>query len=132
MRLGRTVPRYAPLVLLVGDIVALLLWVLLGLEMHRMTQGLPQHLVRVAAPFIVGWLAAAGLVGAYLPSVIRRPRTFMVLSAAAWLIGVAIGLVIRGLVFGEGFVPVFALVTLVVTGLFLLGWRGLFIWRISR
>lgn len=132
MRLGRAQSRYAPVVLLVGDIAALLLWVLLGLQMHRMTDGLLPHLARVAAPFIVGWLAAAGLTGAYLPSVIRRPRTFMVLSVAAWLLAVAVGLIIRGTVFGEGFVPVFALVTLIFTGLFLLGWRSLFIWRLSR
>lgn len=114
--------------LAVGDVLALVLWVIVGrISHHQNTDWLP-NVVRIAAPFLIGWAVATPFVGPYALALLRRPLAFMGRSALGWLLAVGIGLFLRATLFGDGFVPVFAAVTLGVTGLFLLGWRGVFIW----
>ncbi len=112
-------------VLVAGDVVALLLWVVAGLATHQMYSHWLLNVIRVAAPFLIGWFVVAPFTGAYrLPAPSRRD--FLARSALTWLAGVAIGLLLRATLFGNGFVPIFAVVTLVVTAVFVLGWRTAF------
>jgi hypothetical protein len=114
--------------LVVGDVLALVLWVIVGRLSHNQTTGWLSNIVRIAAPFLIGWAVATLFVGPYDLGLLRRPLAFMGRSVLGWLIAVGIGLLLRATLFGDGFVPVFAAVTLGVTGVFLLGWRGVFIW----
>ncbi len=118
--------------LVVGDILAFLAWVVAGLSSHRMGTNVVANLVRVVAPFLIGWFVVAPFAGAYRRDLLQRPRAFLGRSALAWLLGVGLGLALRARPFGSGFVPAFAAVTYVVTGVFVLGWRGVFVWLWRR
>lgn len=126
MRLTRNVPRGSIAILAIGDVVAVLVFVLVGLENHRMTSNLLFNVVRIAAPFLIGWFVVAPFTGAFSRPLLHRPGAFMLRSVLTWLVGIGIGLVLRNTIFGEDFSRVFAIVTLVFTGIFILSWRGLF------
>ena len=132
MRLTQTRTKASLPVLLAGDVLALLAFVLVGLSSHQMTSGVVANVTRIAAPLLIGWFAAVLLVGAYrLPAPGTR-GDFLRRSALAWLLGIGLGLLLRNTVFGSNFSPVFAIITLVFTGLFLLGWRTAFAWLLAR
>ncbi len=115
-------------ILIAGDVVAMLLWVALGLASHRMSDNWLQNVVRIVAPFLIGWAVVAPFTRAYDLGALRRPFTFMRRSATCWFLATMLGLVHRATLFGSGFVPVFAAVTLVVTAVLVLGWRAAFMW----
>jgi hypothetical protein len=120
--------RQRQIVLGAGDAIAMLGFVIAGFASHSMYNNWLFNLVRVGAPFLIGWFAVEPLTGAYrLPEPGRR-ADFMRRSALNWLLGVAVGLFLRATVFRDSFVPTFALVTLGVTGVFMLGWRAIFLW----
>jgi hypothetical protein len=74
--------------------------------------------VKVAAPFVialaVGWLAIRAW---------RAPRA-MRTGVVVWLVTVAVGMALRRTVFDRGIAPAFVMVTTVVLGVFLVGWRA--------
>ena len=132
MRLTQTRTRANLPVLLSGDVLALLAFVLVGLSSHQMTSNVAANLMRIAAPLLIGWFAVAPLIGAYrLPGPGTR-GAFLLRSVLAWPLGIGVGLLLRNTVFGSPFSPVFAIITLGFTGLFLLGWRALFVWLFAR
>ena len=106
--------------LAIGDAVAVALFAPLGLLSHD--EGVTAAgLARNALPVTAGFLAAALLVGAY-----RRPgwRTLL----PAWALGVTAGVLARAAILGHGYggtTFTFLAVTLVITLLLLLAWRGL-------
>jgi undecaprenyl pyrophosphate phosphatase UppP len=117
-------------VLAAGDAIALLLWVVAGLASHQMWGSWLFNLLRVAAPFLIGWFAVAPFTGAYrLPRPDERGQ-FMRRSALTWLIATAVGLALRSTIFRSTFFLTFALITLLITGIFVLGWRATFAWLI--
>ena len=106
--------------LALGDVIAISLFAPIGLISHDKGITL-EGLARNALPVVVGFLAAALLLGAY-----RRPG--LARLAAAWLIGVTAGVLTRAAILGHGYgrtTFTFLTVTLVVTGLLLAAWRGL-------
>jgi hypothetical protein len=122
--------RSLPL-LIAGDVGALLLWVMVGLATHEMYSNLLFNVARVATPFLIGWFAVAPFTGAYdLSGASRAP--FLRRSALTWLAGTCLGLFLRATLFHNGFVPIFAAVTLVVTALLVLGWRTAFAFLLNR
>ena len=122
------VPRRLLVVLLAGDIVAWVLWVVAGLRTHQMSADWLQNVARIVAPFLIGWFAAAPFTRAYDLRSLQRPALFLGRSASCWLLALGIGLLLRATVFGDGFVPIFAAVTAAVTGLLVIGWRAAFSW----
>ncbi|GAC1355000.1 MAG: DUF3054 domain-containing protein [Herpetosiphon sp.] len=111
--------------LVAGDILAILLFVVIGLASHREQSSYLYNLTRVAAPFLIGWFAVAPWTKAYELPVPNR-ATWLQRSAVTWLLGIVLGLLLRALVFRNGFVVVFAVISLVTTGILLLGWRTVF------
>ncbi|HEX9376680.1 MAG TPA: DUF3054 domain-containing protein [Actinomycetota bacterium] len=109
-----------PWILALGDAVAIVLFAVIGLASHREGET-AAGLVRNAGPVLAGFLAAALAVGTY-----RRPgvRTL----AAAWILGVPAGVLLRAAILGHGYGTktfTFMAVTVIVTGLLLAAWRGL-------
>ena len=99
-----------------ADVVAIVVFVAIGRRNHDegTTVG---GIVGVAAPFLialaVGWIAARAWA-----------RPVQVESAfIIWPITVAVGMLLRNLVFDRGTALPFIIVTAVVTGVFLVGWR---------
>ena len=126
MRLSAAFRRNRLGILVAGDIIAFVAWAALGLAGHQLTRNWLFNLVRVVAPFVIGWLAVAPFTGAYRAALSRRPRAFLTRSALTWLGGISLGLLLRATLFRSGFGPIFALVTFAVTGVLVLGWRALY------
>jgi hypothetical protein len=119
-------------ILVVGDILALFMFVIVGRLSHDMTSNWLINIARIATPFLLGWFAVGVLAGAYQARLLSRPAMFLRRSALTWLLGIGLGFVFRAVLFGDGVPPIFILVILTFTGLFLLGWRSLFIWWANR
>jgi DUF3054 family protein len=99
------------------DLVAVVTFVAIGRRSHDEDSGLA-NLFEIAAPFMIA--VAAGW------AVLRLWRSPLWSNRAIgmWLITVALGLVLRKIVFDRGTAVSFVIVTTVVLGVFLLGWRG--------
>jgi hypothetical protein len=80
----------------------------------------------VAAPFLigaaVGWAAARGW----------RAPTALTTGAAAWAGALVVGMTLRNLAWDRGTAPSFVIVTAIVLGLLMLGWRLLLRLRARR
>lgn len=120
--------RSRTLILAAGDLIALLLFVVIGQADHNtLNQSNPilgalPNLVALAIP----WLIVAFLLQAY-PRKSMGLAQFMGRSALAWLIAAPLGLWLRSILQNRAVIPVpFLIVTLLVGGLMLLAWRLVF------
>lgn len=105
-------PRTA--VLALGDLALITLFVFLG-QMEHGTHGL----LMVAAPFFLGWLVVAPLVGLY-DGQRRDVKATIGLTAAGWIGAALVGQALRATeFFPGGFAVVFVIVSILV-GLVLL------------
>jgi len=113
----------------VGDLVVLLLFLLAGTLRHHtlsVIQADPLIYVTAAAPFILGWLVCAPLIGAYSPGGGSAPNSSIPLAIRSWIPAAIIGLVVRFVADFGGADPVFAAVMLVGGALVLAVWRYLY------
>jgi hypothetical protein len=129
-----TTPGRRTLALLAGDIVVFLVFAAIGRRSHGEAAGLGALLdvAVTAAPFILGWMAAAPWLGAFSPEATRGPAAMLRVTLASWLAALAVGAVARALFIGRFSPPSFYVVTFLVALLLLGGWRGLFAWVESR
>lgn len=134
MTQNNTLPR---LILLLGDLAAILLFVFLGQLDHDTTD--PNNLIlglfRATFPFLITWIIVAFLAGAYPAAKNITIRTLLLHGLNAWLIAAPLGLLLRAFLLERGGIPaIFMLLTLVVGGAFVLIWRLLFIliWHYRR
>jgi hypothetical protein len=101
----------------VCDLLLLILFAALGRRAHDEGSAVTGTLT-VAAPFLVGYVLSA--------AVLRLDRDPLAVrkGAAVWALGVALGLLLRGTAFDRGLAPTFVAVAVLVTGVFLVGWRA--------
>jgi len=125
----RPLGRGTTYLLVAGDVLAIVLFVVLGFRSHHIQVHYLANLIRVATPLLAGWFIVSVFTGAYRPTAVLGE--FMKRSALTWIGGILLGLLIRGLVLREGFIFTFMLVTLAVTGVLLLGWRLVYFLIIS-
>lgn len=122
-----------PWMLLAGDLVALLVFVLIGQADHDTlsTANLLSHTALNAVSLGAPWVVLAMVLGAYpAPDAALALRPFLLRSGLAWLLAAPVGLWIRKILLARGAIPVpFLLVTLAAGGLMLLGWRAVYGWR---
>jgi hypothetical protein len=121
-------------ILMAGDTLAFMLFAALGRASHSEAAGLAAILqvAETAAPFAIGWFAVAPFAGAYRGEVIEQPRRMLARSALAWLLAWPLGLLLRALIRQTAIPLSFAIVTLIINMLILLGWRGVYAWLASR
>lgn len=116
--------------LAVGDVLALALVFSAGAVRHNGTEYLlsnPGYWGATIAPFLVGWLLVAPVLGAYSAGAAESAKAAIPLALRAWLVGGAVALALRATPFLHGGVqPVFVAVTLVSGALGLAAWRWLF------
>jgi len=106
-----------------GDIAMLLLFAAVGRGSHSEAI-LSAELLATAGPFILGWLLAAPVTGAFSPQACSNKMDAAVLAAAkTWLVGIPTGLVLRSIFKGYMVPKAFAVVTMVATLVLLVGWR---------
>jgi uncharacterized membrane protein YeaQ/YmgE (transglycosylase-associated protein family) len=98
----------------------IVLFVILGRRNHHETGSFVEATLKVAAPFLialaVGWVVARGW---------RNP-TGLGTVAVVWVVTIALGMVLRNLVFDRGTASAFVIVAAVVTFVLLFGWRLLY------
>jgi hypothetical protein len=104
----------------VVDVACIILFVVLGRRSHDEDGSFVSSTAGVAAPFlialVVGWLLARGW---------RNP-TGLGTVGIVWVVTVALGMVLRNLVFDRGTATSFVIVTSIVTFVLLFGWRLLY------
>ena len=110
---------------LLGDVAVLVVFVLVGRRSHHEDAG-------IAGFFRVWWPFAAGLLVAWLATGLWRAPLSWSRAVLAWLLTVALGMVLRIVVQGRDFKVAFTIVTLLFVGAGMLGWRGVARWRRSR
>ncbi len=102
-----------------ADVVAIIVFVAIGRRNHDEGTTI-RGIAGVAAPFLialaVGWIAARAWARP-----VQLQSAFII-----WPITVALGMVLRNIVFDRGTALPFIIVATVVTGVFLVGWRMLF------
>jgi len=103
----------------VVDAVCVIAFVILGRSSHDEGGSFVAETAKVAAPFLialaVGWIISRGW----------RAPTSLQTGLPVWLTTVVGGLLLRRFVFDRSTALSFAIVTTIVTLLFLLGWRYL-------
>lgn len=120
--------RAAPIA--VGDVLVVALLMTLGTVRHNgldFVLSHPVYLGGVLAPFLVGWVVAAPLLGAYAPGATETAKAAVPLALRSWVAADAVGLALRATPLFHGGVELsFALVTLFVGSVGLSVWRILF------
>lgn len=121
-----------PPVLVIGDVLALLIFVIIGRLSHGFTNDWLINVARIATPFLIGWFAVALLIGAYRADLLRAPTALLWRSAVAWIVGDLLAFALRAFLFQNNVTLPFALTSVAFTGLFLLGWRAVYLWWHNR
>jgi hypothetical protein len=119
--------------LIAGDVIALVLFAVIGRNSHGMATGAAAIAATLftAAPFIVAWFLVAPWLGALQPpyaqagSLARR-------TALAWLLAWPLALILRAVLLQRGIPLTFALIAGGVNLVLLVGWRSLFALFLAR
>jgi hypothetical protein len=109
--------------LMVGDLLALLAFALLGLASHE-RELTAAAFARTYLPFAVCWLLVASVLGGFQPMSDGRPVSGPGILAL-WLPAGVLGLFLRSMVFDRTLFTAFFVIALVGNGLFLFLWRAL-------
>ncbi len=112
--------------LLVGDILALGGFVFVGQQFGHSLRPLanPLGYLEALVPFVFGWVAVAVLAGLYTAGARSSLRRGLGLTVLAWLVALPVAHGLRVLVSG-GTALAFVVVSAVLGGVALLGWRAL-------
>ena len=122
--------RITPFILLVGDLVALLLFVYVGQRDHEMVNAENPilGLLPTVGAFALPWVVTGWWLGAFRDGETLTVRTLLGRTLNAWLVTVFLGLLLRSLLLQRAVIPtLFAIAALGFGGAFLLGWRMLFL-----
>lgn len=124
-------PNRQALLVAAGDLLALLAFVYIGQRDHGLVDAANPlwGVLWTAAPFVVVWLP----VGIWLDIFPRggpvNARSLLIHSLNAWLVAAPLGVILRAFLLGRAVIPTsFLVATLGFGGIFVLGWRLLFVW----
>lgn len=112
--------------LALGDLFVLVGFFVLGELSHGVSPiASPLVVADTIAPFLIGWVVAALVVGAYAPGATRTVRVAVLRAAGAWVGAAAIGLALRATPLFHGVSPLsFALVVTGIGVVFFSAWRA--------
>lgn len=100
------------------DIAAILVFVAIGRRSHDEDGNAIVGALEVAAPFLLGLAAGWAVARAW-----RAPERLQT-GIVIWPVTVAVGMVLRNVVFDRGTALSFVIVATIATGVLLLGWRA--------
>lgn len=118
---------FSALILAVGDIVALMLFTFFGSLEHQMDLGFMQTLT-ITFPFMLGWLAAGFLLGAYRAKAYATGSLAFAYVLKTAVFGIPLGLFFRWALQDKPATLLFSIVVFLFVVLFLALWRWLFTW----
>lgn len=129
--------RFTPLLILLGDLIALLLFVYIGQRDHGLVDAENPLLGLLWASwaFTLVWVIAAALLRALPDVATLSARVLLVNGLNAWLVAAPLGVLLRAYFLGRAVIPTsFLAATLAFGGLFVLGWRLLFVllWKTTK
>lgn len=114
----------------IGDIVFLLAFLTIGALQHNPAEYLLENPLvwgGIVTPFLLGWVLAAPIIGAYSPGAGESAKASIPLAIRSWILAAVIGMALRySPLFSGGFAITFAVVMLVGGTVFLGGWRFLY------
>ena len=112
--------------LALGDAAVIVAFLSLGAMRHNVNPiAQPLRIADTVAPFLLGWIVAAPLVGAYAPRARRSVRAGVGFAVVAWLAADLIGSALRATPYFHGNAPLsFVAVTFGVGAVFLAVWRA--------
>lgn len=114
------------LLVLLGDVLCIALFSAAGALQHTGTAPLYARVPEISAPFVLGWLVVGVFVGTFDGDWVGSVRTAGARAAVAWLGADIVGQALRATaVVPGGAAPTFFVVSLVVGGALLVGWRAL-------
>jgi len=122
----RVDPEPSMAALAVGDVLAVLVFVVVG-EITHDVDPIAQtgRVLGTLAPFLIGFAVVAMVGGLYTRDAIRSPKRAVSLIVPAWVGAVLIAQALRATaVFPGGAAVTFAIVSIVVGGSLLLAWRA--------
>ena len=130
-RLGHREETVVDWLLIGGDVAIILSFALGGVSFHQVAGNPLWSGVRIALPFLLGYLALAALTGALRW---RRPAWhFAGRSLAAWMLGMSVGFGLRSLILATPPSPIFVKIALIYTATLFCLWRTIFwLWRRFR
>ena len=114
----------AGLPLAVGDLLAILGVLTIGMLQHSTLTA--TRAPGVYAPFVIGWLVGAVIIGAYSAGAGESAKAAIPLGLRAWVVAALIGFGLRATIFPGGLAVAFVAITLVLTGGLIAGFRWLF------
>ena len=116
----------AVILLVIGDALCFLIFVVLGRSSHNETSGfaaIPQIII-TALPFIAGWFLVSPFLGAFRHMILAHPRSMVIRTALAWLLAWPVAMLLRGIFVDHGVPPLsFSIIVLLFNMLLLLIWR---------
>ena len=125
-------PTNRIVILVVGDLVTLLLFAWVGRSSHSLSALDIRAGLATAAPFVISWFVVTPWFGLFTAEVSQHWRKLLPRLLVAWAIGGPLALILRTLWLGRpipgGIIPIFALVALSFTTLFMLIWRLIYLW----
>lgn len=118
--------------LVVGDLLAFVVFAWLGRRSHAEAAGLDAlaETLGTAAPFIAGWFIVSPIAGAFRAGL--APTRMAGRTVLGWLLAWPVALVLRALALQRGIPLTFALITGATNLVLLVGWRTAFAWLWRR
>ena len=124
------------IVLIAGDLLVLLLFVMIGRRSPSMLTIDVKAFLSTAIPFFIGWFAVTPWFGLFSADVSQNWRKLVPRLLIAWAIGGPLALILRAWLLGRaipGGIPIsFVAAGLGFSTLFMLAWRLGFSWWCSR
>jgi hypothetical protein len=122
-------------ILLLGDLLALILFVYIGQRDHETIDPVNPLLgvLILTSEFAIPWLITGWWLGAFNADTQSSKRTFLARSLNTWLVAAPLGILLRALILGRAVIPTaFFIVAVSVGGAGVLGWRLVFAWWWTR
>lgn len=121
---GRIDPTRAVGAIALGDLTAITLFVVVGQYQHGADPlARPLGALEAALPFYLAWILVGLAAGLFTAEAVVSARRALAWSLPAWIIAVIVALPIRVVAVSGGASLVFAVVTVVVGGVLVVGWR---------
>jgi hypothetical protein len=112
--------------LIIGDILAILIFTVIGFATHRETRVafLPRMAV-IFFPLTIAWFILAPWLGLFQPEITSNPKQLW-RPVLAMIFAAPQAVVFRGLILNAPIIPIFAVVLSATSAFSMVIWRGLF------
>ncbi len=126
-RINSKLNKTTPFILLLGDALALLIFIILG-QLEHQTVNFLRALLQTLL-FGLPWLVAGWLLGIFPNGQTMKLRTMLLRSVNVWFVAAPLGLMLRAWALNHPAIPaIFMLATYGLGAIFVLGWRLIFAW----